>query len=148
MNVRIAEKQKYYDNPNLVRPEVEFLADGVIVLTLMLPCDRRHAEAASLVIGERMGLSDCEIIHCQVMHPAEGTYIEMKGKIDFDIDLSKLVLPEVVETLSESEIRDDVREHPMTVVAGTVGEDEHSVGLKEILAIKHGGIEGFGIRYH
>ncbi len=36
----------------------------------------------------------------------------------------------------------------MTVVAGTVGEDEHSVGLKEILDIKHGGIEGFGIRYH
>ena len=148
VNVRIAEKQKYYDNPNLVRPEVEFLADGVIVLTLMLPCDRRHAEAASLVIGERMGLSDCEIIHCQVMHPVEGTYIEMKGKIDFDIDLSKLVLPEVIETLSESEIREDIREHPMTVVAGTVGEDEHSVGLKEILDIKHGGIEGFGIRYH
>ena len=36
----------------------------------------------------------------------------------------------------------------MTVVAATVGEDEHSVGLKEILDIKHGGIEGFGIKYH
>jgi len=34
------------------------------------------------------------------------------------------------------------------VVAGTVGEDEHSVGLKEILDIKHGGIERFGITYH
>jgi D-ornithine 4,5-aminomutase subunit beta len=30
-------------------------------------------------------------------------------------------------------------------VAGTVGEDEHSVGLREIIDIKHGGIEGYGI---
>lgn len=148
VNTRIAEKQKYYDNPNLIRPEVEFLADGVIVLTMMLPCDARHAEAAALAIGDKMGLAECEVIHSQVMHPAEGTYIEMKGKIGFDIDLSKLELPEVIETLSEAEIRDDVHAHPMTVVAATVGEDEHSVGLKEILDIKHGGIEGFGIRYH
>ena len=35
----------------------------------------------------------------------------------------------------------------MFVVAATVGEDEHSVGLKETLDIKHGGIEGFGIKY-
>jgi len=33
------------------------------------------------------------------------------------------------------------------VVAATVGEDEHSVGLKETLDIKHGGIETFGIKY-
>jgi len=36
----------------------------------------------------------------------------------------------------------------MTVVAGTVGEDEHSVGLREIMDIKHGGLEGFGIQCH
>ncbi len=82
------------------------------------------------------------------MHPAEGTYIEMKGKIGFDIDLTELELPEEVETLSEAEIREAVRDQPMTVVAATVGEDEHSVGMKEILDIKHGGIEGFGIKYH
>jgi len=33
------------------------------------------------------------------------------------------------------------------VVAATVGEDEHSVGLREILDIKHGGIEKYGIKY-
>ena len=33
------------------------------------------------------------------------------------------------------------------VVAGTVGEDEHSVGLREILDIKHGGIEKYGVKY-
>ena len=36
-------------------------------------------------------------------------------------------------------------EHPITIVAGTVGEDEHSVGLREIIDIKHGGIEKYGI---
>lgn len=148
VNVRIAERQKYYDNTNLIRPEVEFMADGVLVLTMMLPCDKRHAEVAAIAIGEKLMLSDCEVIHSQVMHPSEGTYIEMKGKVGFDIDLATLVLPEVIENLSEAEIRADVHEHPLTIVAATVGEDEHSVGLKEIIDIKHGGIEGFGIKYH
>ncbi len=35
----------------------------------------------------------------------------------------------------------------MRVVAGTVGNDEHSVGIREILDIKHGGIEKFGFKY-
>ena len=33
----------------------------------------------------------------------------------------------------------------MRIVCGTVGEDEHSVGLREIIDIKHGGIEKYGI---
>ena len=36
----------------------------------------------------------------------------------------------------------------MKIVAATVGEDEHSVGLREIIDIKHGGIERFGIECH
>ncbi len=148
VQTRIAEKQKYYDNPMLIRPEVEFLADGVLVLTMMLPCDERYAEAAAVAIGKKLNLADCEVIHSQIMHPSEGTYIEMKGRIDFDIDLTGLELPEIVETLSEAEIRADIMENPLLVIAATVGEDEHSVGLKEILDIKHGGIEGFGIKYH
>ncbi len=147
VQTRIAEKQKYYDNPMLIRPEVEFLADGVLVLTMMLPCDERYAEAAAIAVGEKLNLADCEVIHSQVMHPSEGTYIEMKGRVDFDIDLAGLELPEIVETLSEAEIRADIMENPLLVIAATVGEDEHSVGLKEILDIKHGGIEGFGIKY-
>ena len=31
------------------------------------------------------------------------------------------------------------------MVAATVGEDEHSVGVREIIDIKHGGIEKYGI---
>ena len=34
------------------------------------------------------------------------------------------------------------------MVAATVGEDEHSVGLREILDIKHGGIETYGFHCH
>jgi len=33
----------------------------------------------------------------------------------------------------------------MKIVAATVGQDEHSVGLREIIDIKHGGIEKYGI---
>jgi D-ornithine 4,5-aminomutase subunit beta len=148
VEVRIAEKQKYFDHPNLIRPEVEFLADGIVVLTILLPTDIRTAEFAALKIGEKMGLEDCVVIHRQSMHPSEGTYIEMKGKVTFDIDLDELVIPEVDERLPEEEIRADIAAYPLTVVAATVGEDEHSVGLKEILDIKHGGIEKYGIRYH
>ena len=38
-----------------------------------------------------------------------------------------------------------IDEHPFKIVAATVGEDEHSVGLKEVIDIKHGGIEKFGM---
>ena len=148
VNVRLDELSKYDEHPNLIRPEVEFRSDGVIVLTLLLPTDERRAEYAAIALGEKLGLADCTVIHKQVMHPSEGTYIEMKGIVGFDIDLDSLVIPEKIETLSEKEIRADIQDKPMTIVAGTVGEDEHSVGLKEIIDIKHGGVEGFGIKYH
>lgn len=82
------------------------------------------------------------------MQEAEGTRIELKGKVDFDIDVSKLVIPPEPEYLSDDEIREDIEAHPLKVVCGTVGEDEHSVGLREIIDIKHGGIERFGIEVH
>ena len=41
-----------------------------------------------------------------------------------------------------------IRDSPMVVVCGTVGEDEHSVGLREIINIKHGGIEKWGVKVH
>jgi D-ornithine 4,5-aminomutase subunit beta len=94
-----------------------------------------------------MGLEDVTVVHKLAMHPSEGTYVEFKGKVKFDIDINELVIPEKEETLSEEEIRADIAENPIFVVAATVGQDEHSVGLKETLDIKHGGIEGYGIKY-
>ncbi|MEG0156114.1 MAG: cobalamin-dependent protein, partial [Anaerovoracaceae bacterium] len=93
-------------------------------------------------------LLDPEVISREIMQEAEGTRIELKGKLAFDIDVSKLVIPPEPEYLSDDEIRQDVEAHPLKVVCGTVGEDEHSVGLREIIDIKHGGIERFGIEVH
>jgi D-ornithine 4,5-aminomutase subunit beta len=82
------------------------------------------------------------------MQQAEGTRIELKGRVDFTIDISKLVIPPKPEEMSEDEIRAEISKKPMKVVAATVGEDEHSVGLREIIDIKHGGIEKYGIECH
>ena len=46
--------------------------------------------------------------------------------------------------MSDDEIRKEFEDHPVKIVAGTVGEDEHSVGLREVIDIKHGGIEKYG----
>ncbi|MDD3705808.1 MAG: cobalamin-dependent protein, partial [Clostridiaceae bacterium] len=87
------------------------------------------------------------VVHKQALHPSEGTLVEIKGKVKFDINVNELVIPEKVQTLSEAEIREEIFAKPMFVVAATIGNDEHSVGMKETLDIKHGGIEGFGIKY-
>ncbi|MDD2281940.1 MAG: D-ornithine 4,5-aminomutase subunit OraE [Eubacteriales bacterium] len=132
----------------LLRPEVEWYADGVISMQLFYPTSVRVAEYAALALAEKMGIKEAEVINRLPMHPAEGTFLELKGKIDIDIDPNKLDIPEEVPLLSEEEIRADVKNKPMTIVGATVGQDEHSVGMREIIDIKHGGIEGFGITCH
>ncbi len=144
VNTRLAEKEKYIDS-NIVRPEVEWLADGVVVLDLTLPTSIKYAEAAALAIAKKMNLLEAEVIHREVLHVSEATRIQVKGKVDFDINLDELTLPEEPDILSDQEIKDYLNDHSMKIVAGTVGEDEHSVGLREIIDIKHGGIEKYGI---
>ncbi len=131
-----------------LKPEMEWMADGTILFTMFFPTDRRHAEAAALETAKRMGLVDAEVISREIMHQAEGTRIELKAKVTFDLDPDALVIPEEPEIMSADEIRAAIEAKPMTVVCGTVGQDEHSVGLREIIDIKHGGIEGFGIKVH
>lgn len=147
VNVRL-EEVKDLLNTNLIKPEMEWLGDGVVLLTMFLPTDVRTAEFAALEIGKNLNLKDCEVIHREVMQQAEGTRIELKGRVDFTIDISKLVIPPKPEEMSEDEIRAEISRKPMKVVAATVGEDEHSVGLREIIDIKHGGIEKYGIECH
>ncbi|UQZ90302.1 LuxR family transcriptional regulator [Deltaproteobacteria bacterium Smac51] len=129
----------------LLRPEVQWEGDGIIAITVFFPTDVRTAEFAAIAMGEKMGLEDVEAINRQVIHPSEGSLIEIKGRVPFAIDPKQLVIPALVETLSADEIREYVKKHNLKVVAATVGEDEHSVGLREIIDIKHGGVEGFGI---
>ena len=141
------DEVKDYAGPNakLIKPEMEWLADGTVMLTMFFPTDVRHAEAAALEIGKRMNLCECEVINREIMHRAEGTRIEMKGKVAFSINMDDLQLPTVPDVLSDDELWDAIDKKPMRIVAGTIGDDEHSVGLREILNIKHGGIEKYGI---
>ncbi len=133
----------------LIKPEVEWTGDGVVVVQMFLPAPADVAEAAALELGRAMNLTDREVIHKRVMHPAEGTFCELKGRLDVAIDPATLVLPEPPDLLEDEEIREFVAEHEVRVVAATVGHDEHSVGMREIIDIKHGGLEkwGFGVTY-
>ncbi len=63
----------------LLKPEVEWAADGWVVVTLFLPAAPRVAEFAALEFGKAMNLQECEVINKQVMHPAEGTLHRDEG---------------------------------------------------------------------
>ncbi|MHC4446290.1 MAG: D-ornithine 4,5-aminomutase subunit OraE [Planctomycetota bacterium] len=132
----------------VLRPEVEKHGDGIVCVTLFVPAEPRIAEAAALEMARRMGLVAPEVISRRVMHPAEGSVFEVKGRLDVALKLDELALPTAEEPLPEAKIEAWVRGREVHVVAATVGEDEHSVGLHEILDIKHGGIEKYGFRCH
>ena len=144
---RLAETYPYRKG-NLIRPEVEWAGDGTVLLQLMIPESEAYAREAGLEVARRMGMEDPQVINLMVLHPAEGCFLEVKGKVNFDIDRDTLEIPEKVELLPEEELREAVQKIGLKVVAGTVGEDEHSVGMREILDIKHGGIEKYGVKYH
>ncbi|HPG92818.1 MAG TPA: OAM dimerization domain-containing protein, partial [Clostridia bacterium] len=130
------------------KPEMEWLADGTVLMTMFFPVSKNIAEAAALEVAKKFNLSDAEVINREVLQAEEGTRIELKGKVNFDIDMTKLELPVEPDIMSDEGIRADIEARPMTVVCGTVGQDEHSVGLREIIDIKHGGIEKYGIKVH
>jgi len=128
----------------VLRPEVEKHGDGIVCVTVFVPASPRVAEAAALEMARRMGLQQPEVISRRVMHPAEGSVFEIKGVLDVAIRADDLQLPARVEPLPDAEIEAWVRPRGIYVVAATVGEDEHSVGLHEILDLKHSGIEKYG----
>ena len=135
-----------YRQGNLLKPEVEWLADGWLSSTIFLPIKENIAEVAALEIAKKMGLKNAEVIHKEVIHPAEGTLVEVKGQVDFSINIDQLEIPEKEEPLPDDEIREYIEDNVLGVVAATVGEDEHSVGMREIIDIKHGGIEKYGFK--
>lgn len=130
---------------NTVMPEVQWKKDGFLSVTMFIPESELISEAAAIEIGKNMNLTEVEVIHKQVMQEAEGTLVEIKGKINFSVDKQKLKIAEPKKVLGEDFIREYIKQHPVKIVAGTVGEDEHSVGLREIIDIKHGGVEKYGI---
>jgi D-ornithine 4,5-aminomutase subunit beta len=143
----MAETERYR-HTDLIIPEMEWQGDGIVMMTMMIPTNKRTAEAVAVEVAKKMGLAEPSVISREVLQEAEGTRIELKGKVTFDIDVASLVIPPEPTYLTEAEIRADIEEFPLRLVCGTVGMDEHSVGLREIIDIKHGGIEKFGIEVH
>ena len=132
----------------VLRPEVEKAGDGVVCVTLFVPAEPRLGRAAALELARKMGLREPEVIHARLLHPAEGSVFEVKGVLEAFVRTEDLVIPQEEERLSHAEIEAWVRPRNLHAVAATIGEDEHSVGLQEILDIKHGGIERYGFRSH
>ncbi len=143
VNVRLAQTAELRAK-GLIKPEVQWAADGWVVVTMFLPAAPRVAEFAALEFGKAMNLQACEVINKQVMHPAEGTLIELKGRLDAVVDPATLTIPPEQVVMSDAEIKAFVTEKKLKCVAATVGEDEHSVGMREIIDIKHGGLEKWG----
>jgi D-ornithine 4,5-aminomutase subunit beta len=132
----------------LLRPEVEKHGDGIVCVTLFVPERPEIAEEAALELAGHMGLKNPEVISRRLMHPAEGSVFEIKGVLDMAIEIAKLPLRGREVPLPDEEIEAYVRPREIHIVAATVGEDEHSVGIHEILDIKHGGIEKYGFHCH
>lgn len=144
VELRLKEKEAFR-NTNLIMPEVQWLADGTVTVDLFVPVDQQIAKAAAIEIAEKMNLTEVEVIHVEVMHPSEGTRVQVKGILNHAVDIDKLEIPKENGAMSDDELWAELKDSPMKVVAGTIGEDEHSVGLREIIDIKHGGIEKWGI---
>ncbi len=147
VNKRLEEREEVR-NTSKVMPEVEWLGDGIVSVEMLLPLPKDVAKYAALEFAKHMNLEEAEVIHLEVMHPAEGTRIMLKGHLDKVVDTAELDIPPEPELFSDDELWAEFERKPLRVVAGTVGEDEHSVGMREILDIKHGGIEKWGIGVH
>ena len=147
VNMRLAEPLAE-NAAGVLRPEVEKHGDGVTCVTLFVPTSPRLAEAAALEMAKRMSLKNPQIISRRLLHPAEGSVFEIKGVLDVAIKIDEIPLSARTEPLADAEIETRVRPRDIHVIAATVGEDEHSVGIREILDIKHGGIEKYGFHCH
>jgi D-ornithine 4,5-aminomutase subunit beta len=99
-------------------------------------------------MARKMGLSEPEVISRRLIHPAEGSLFEVKGVLDAAVDKNQLVIPEEEKLIADDQIEAFVRPREIHVVAATVGEDEHSVGMREIIDIKHGGLEKYAFHCH
>ncbi len=126
---RRLEKSYPYRKGNLIRPEVEWAGDGTVLMQLMIPESEPYAREAGLEMARKMGLQDPQVINLMVLHPAEGCFLEVKGKVDFDIDRNSLKIPPKVELLPEDELREAVKQYGLTVVAATVGEDDTALAF-------------------
>ena len=88
-DARLAETLPYRKGGK-VKPEAEWAGDGTVLTQFFVPLPEDVAPVYGLEMAKKLGLLDPEVVNLQVMHPAEGCFVEVKGKIGFDIDLSSL----------------------------------------------------------
>ncbi len=144
VNTRLAATAELREN-GLIKPEVEWAGDGIVAVTMFLPVAERVAEAAALEIGRAMNLIEPEVIHKAVMHPAEGTLVEIKGALD--VADRPGYARDLRARSRRSPTRRSASSSPRRTCAASrrpSGMDEHSVGMLEIIDIKHGGLEKWG----
>ena len=100
VELRLKEKEAYR-NTNLIMPEVQWLADGTVTVDLFVPVDQQIAKAAAIEIAEKMNLTEVEVIHVEVMHPSEGTRVQVKGILNHAVDIDKLEIPKENGAMSD-----------------------------------------------
>ncbi len=69
-----AVKEYAQPNANKIKPEMEWLADGTVLLTLCFPAGKKIAEAAALECARRMGLTEAAVISREVLHRRRHAY--------------------------------------------------------------------------
>ena len=94
---------------NEIKPEVEWAGDGYITCTLFIPEKEDVAEFAALEIAAKMGLQEAEVIHKRVIHPAEGTLLELKGIVPFSIDRTATPHSRKTAILRRRRIREELQ---------------------------------------
>ncbi|MCP6379915.1 hypothetical protein NL466_29895, partial [Klebsiella pneumoniae] len=74
-----------------LRPEAEWAGDGVVLVQMNIPGSEDIAREAAVEMARKMGITDPQVCNLQVLHPAEGCFVEVKGQATHvDVNPSKL----------------------------------------------------------
>ncbi|GGU81475.1 D-ornithine 4,5-aminomutase subunit OraE [Lentzea flava] len=146
-NVTRRLARKHAEEQDVIRPEAEHQADGLVTVSMFVPLPASRADAAALKLAERMNLRDPRIVDRVVLHPGEGVQFELVGHTMAEVRQSELPPVRVASSAptSPEAVRTSLSPLGIRVVGATLGNDEHSVGLQEITNIKHQGLEWFGV---
>ncbi|MGQ0843644.1 MAG: OAM dimerization domain-containing protein [Sporichthyaceae bacterium] len=124
----------------VVRPYGDTTDDGMVQcsFTLPIPHDAR-AEAAALVLAEKMGLRPATVVHSRAMGPAF-TFFVVYGRSAHSVNLAEIELAErEFPLLSPAEVNAAIKatlRRRMVVLGACIGTDAHTVGIDAILNVK------------
>ncbi|OKJ29568.1 LuxR family transcriptional regulator [Streptomyces sp. CB02366] len=146
-NVSLRRPQRERAGDSEIRPEAEHRGDGRVTVSMFLPANGPTGDSAALRFAEQMHLEEPQIVDRVVLHPGEGTQYEIVGRTTGAVIRSELSTASVSAAVPPAEsIRAALSRIDVRVVGGTLGNDEHSVGMQEVMNIKHCGLEWFGVR--